>query len=290
MRAPRQAQALRTDKNERRRRAINAAPSFALRVFGIPHLADRVRLIHQALQVVDKALPAILGILVVAPDVDRLFRADLLAVAAEDAAKLVDLENQRVAVAFLVLAWHQLDAVRRTDCRTKSTRYAFRLSGLGRQHSVRAAPARRDWRFLLGILCRHSAVDVEEMLDREGHSLEGSPDIAHVADRALHNLHSDRHYLASRAAAAVMSRRGSSCRIRSISLGCIRPYAGLMIRPRSRIANNTITSPRFMEPRIAAYRSPGSIPAAERPSITAAMSTMYPRATGSMNFHPSDIS
>src|ERR1700687_3612536 len=131
MRAPRRAQALRTDKSERRRRASNAAPSFALRVFWIPHLADRVRLIHQALQVVNKSVPAILGILVVAPDVDRLLRANLLAVAAEDAAKLVDLENERVAVAFLVLAGHQLDAVRWTHRRTESTRYAFRFASLG---------------------------------------------------------------------------------------------------------------------------------------------------------------
>src|SRR6267143_5322404 len=103
MRAPRQAQSLRTDKNERRRRANNAAPSFALRIFGIPHLADRVRLIHQALQVVDKALPAILGILVMAAHMDSLFRTNLLTVAAEDAAELVDFEDERVAVAFLVL-------------------------------------------------------------------------------------------------------------------------------------------------------------------------------------------
>src|SRR6202022_3542109 len=291
MRAPRRAQALRIEKSERRRRVSNAAPSFALRVFGIPHLADRVRLIHQALQVVHKAVPAVLGILVVAPDVDRLFRANLLTVAAEDAAKLVDLEDERVAVSLFVFARHQLDAIRGTDSRTKSAGHAFRFSGFGGQHSVSAAPARRDRRFLLGILGGHPAVHVEEMLDRKRHSLERSPDIADVADRPLNNLHSDCHYLpASRAAVAVISRRRSSCRIRSSSLGCIRPYAGLMIRPRSRIANSMITSPRFMEPRIAAYKGPGSIPAAERPSITAAISTMYTSASGSMNFHPSDIS
>src|ERR1700737_3086367 len=114
MRAPRRAQALRTDKSERRRRVSNAAPSFALRVFGIPHLADRVRLIHQALQVVDEPLPAVFRVLVMPADVDRLFRTNLLTVAAEDAAEFVDLEDERVAVAFLVLARHELDAVRGT--------------------------------------------------------------------------------------------------------------------------------------------------------------------------------
>src|SRR2546423_2948167 len=275
MRAPMRARSPQTDKNERRRRASSAAPSLALGVFGIPHLADRVRLIHQALQVVDKAIPAILGILVMASDVDRLLRTNLLTVAAEDAAKFVDLEDERVAVPFLVLARHQLDAVRRADRRTQTAGDTSGLSRLGRQHAVCAAPARRDRRFFLGILGRDPTVHVEEMLDGERHPLERRPDIADVADRPLNNLHLDRHYLpASRAAVAVTSRRRSSCRIRSISRGCIRPYAGLMIRPRSRMANSTITRPMFMEPRIAAYKRPGSMPAAERPSITAAMRTM----------------
>ena len=73
--------------------------SLALRVGGIPHLADRVRLRHQPLEVVDETLAAVLGVLVVPADVDRLFRADFLAVAAEDAAELVDLEHERIAVA-----------------------------------------------------------------------------------------------------------------------------------------------------------------------------------------------
>src|ERR1700687_1462857 len=138
MRSRTRARSHRTDRSERRRRASNAAPSFALRIFGIPHLAHRLRLIHQTLQVVDEAFPAILGILVMASDVDRLFRTNFLAKAAEDATKLVDLEDERVAVALLVLARYQLDAVRRTDRRTESTGDTSRFSGLGGQHPVRA--------------------------------------------------------------------------------------------------------------------------------------------------------
>src|ERR1700694_5260060 len=193
MRGPKRARSLQTDRNERRRKEGSAAPSLALRVFGIPHLADRVRLIHQALQVVDKAFPAVLRILVVASDVDRLFRTNFLTEAAEDAAKLVDLEDEWVAVALFVLARHQLDAVRWADSRAKSTRDAFRLSGLRRQHPMRAAPARGDRRFLLGVLDRHSAVHVEKMLYCERHSLERCANVAHVADRPLHNLYPDCH-------------------------------------------------------------------------------------------------
>src|SRR6202521_4441601 len=269
------ARSLRTGRNERRRRASSAAPSLALRVFGIPHLADRVRLIHQALQVVDEPFPAVLGILVMPADVDRLFWTNLLTVAAEDAAEFVDFEDERVAVAFLVLARHQFDAVRGTNGRTKATRDASRFSGLGRQHPMSSAPAGRDRRLLLRILGGHSAVNVEQVLDRERHSLESRPDIAHVVDRALNYLDPDCHYLpASGAGVALLGRRRPSCRIRSISLGCMRPYAGLIILPRSRIMNNTMTSAMFREPSIAVYMSPGWIPAADRPSITAAMSTM----------------
>src|ERR1700749_66647 len=87
----------------------------ALRIDGIPHLAYGVGLRHQAFQVVDEPLTAGLGVLVVAADVDRLLRADFLAVAAEDAAELVDLEDERVAVALFVFTGDQFDAVRRAD-------------------------------------------------------------------------------------------------------------------------------------------------------------------------------
>src|ERR1700682_6103130 len=105
-------QSLRRDRNGKRRRANSAAPSLALWIFGIPHLAHGMRLIHQSLQIVDKAFPAVLGILVVAPEVDCLLGADFLTESAEDAAKLVDLENEGITIPFLVLAGNELDAVR----------------------------------------------------------------------------------------------------------------------------------------------------------------------------------
>src|ERR1700691_6050717 len=103
-----------------RREATRA--SLALRVGGVPHLTDRMRLRHQSLEVVHEPVAAVFGVLVVAPDVDRLFGADFLAIAAEDAPELVDLEHQRVAVALFVLARDQLDAIGRADRGTQSAR------------------------------------------------------------------------------------------------------------------------------------------------------------------------
>src|SRR5882672_3276851 len=214
------ARSLRTDRSGRRRTAGSADPSLALGVFGIPHLAHRMRLIHQPLQVIDEALAAVLRILVVASHVDRLFGANLLTVATEDAAELIDLEHEQIPIPFLVLSRNELDTVRGTHCRTEAARDTACLAGLGREHSMRAAPARRDRRFLLGILHGHPAVDVEEMLHGERHTPEGRADVTDILDRSLDHLDLDCHYLP---ASAAMGCRFSSClsnrRSRSISLG-----------------------------------------------------------------------
>ena len=76
----------------------------APRIGGVPERRHRMGLRLEPLQVVHEAAPAVLGVLEVHAHVDRLLGADLLAVAAEDAAELVDLVDQRVAVALLVLA------------------------------------------------------------------------------------------------------------------------------------------------------------------------------------------
>src|SRR5436309_2170475 len=81
----------------------SALISLAQGVGRIPEGRDRVHLGTQPLEVVHEAVAAVLGVLEVHPDVDRLLRADLLTVAAEDAAELVDLIDERVAVSFLVL-------------------------------------------------------------------------------------------------------------------------------------------------------------------------------------------
>src|SRR5579863_2405152 len=78
--------------------------SLALGVRRVPHLADRVRLGHQTLEIVHESVAAVFGVLVVAPDVDCLFGAHFLAIPAEDAAELVNLEHQRVPVPVFVLA------------------------------------------------------------------------------------------------------------------------------------------------------------------------------------------
>src|SRR6266850_6133140 len=100
--------------SSRAKRGICSSSSLTLRVGGIPHLAYRMRLRHQPLQVVDEAFARVLRVFVVPPDVNRLLGADFLTVAAEDATELIDLEHQWIAVPLLIFAGHQLDAVRRT--------------------------------------------------------------------------------------------------------------------------------------------------------------------------------
>src|SRR3989442_1270836 len=118
-----------------------AIDSLALGIRGVPQRRDRVGLRAQALQVVHEPVARVLGVLVVDAHVDGFLGADLLAIAAEDAAELVDLVDQGVAVALLVLARHQLDAVGGADLRAQAARYALRAPLLVGQHAVRAAPA-----------------------------------------------------------------------------------------------------------------------------------------------------
>src|SRR4051812_43510277 len=109
-------------------------------------------LCRQTLQVVDESRSAVFGILVVAPDVNCLFRANFLAIAAEDASELVDLEHKGIAVSLLILARYEFDAVRRAHGRTKPACDAFRLSRFSGQHAMRSTPTRRDRSFLFRIL------------------------------------------------------------------------------------------------------------------------------------------
>src|SRR5512138_508556 len=136
----------------------------ALGIGRVPHLAHRMRLRHQPLEIVHEPFAAVLRVLVVPPDMNRLFRADFLAVATEDAAELIDLEHERIAVALLVFAWYELDAVGRAHCRAETARDAFRLAGLGREHTMRATPPARDDLLLLRILRGHLLR--EEMVER----------------------------------------------------------------------------------------------------------------------------
>src|SRR5689334_6744877 len=141
MRPPRRRRSRRTDKSEKRRRGGSEAPSLTFRIFRVPHLAYGMRLIHQALQIVNEPFAAVLRVLVMPSEVDRLLGTNFLAVPAENATELVDLEHEWVAVPFLVLAGHQLDAVGGTHRRTKSAGNTTSLAGLGGEHAMRAAPA-----------------------------------------------------------------------------------------------------------------------------------------------------
>src|SRR5687767_2340891 len=108
-----------------------------------------MRLCHQPLEVVHEPFAAVLRVLVVPAHVNRFLGADFLAVAAEDAPELVDLEHQRIAIALLVLARHELDAIRRTDRWAQPARDALGFPVLRREHPVRPTPAWRERPFLL---------------------------------------------------------------------------------------------------------------------------------------------
>src|SRR5688572_27294350 len=151
-----------------------------------------MRLRHQALEVVDVSLAAVLRVLEMAADVDRFLGTDLLAIAAENAAELVDLEQERIAIALLVLARNQLDAIRRTDRRAESAGDALRLAVLGREHAMRSPPARRERLLLLRVFDRH-LVRVDEVLERARHALDRGADVTGLLDRPLEHLHSNRH-------------------------------------------------------------------------------------------------
>src|ERR1043166_5180902 len=147
---------------------------FAFRVRRVPQRRYGMRLRRQALEIVDEAVARVLGVLVVHADVNCFLRAHFLAVAAEDAAELVNLVNQRIAVALLVLAGNELDAVRGTDLRAQSARHTLRSALLVGEHPVRAAPARGERpvlrRFLLRVL--HGDLGPQQMAERQRHAFE----------------------------------------------------------------------------------------------------------------------
>src|SRR2546425_1393757 len=191
-----------TQKTTTVRCPVNQAiDSLALGVGGVPQGRDRVGLGAEAFQIVHEAIARILGVLVVHAHVDGLFGADLLAVAAEDAAELVDLVNQRIPVALLILAGDQLDAVGGADLRAQAARHALGPALLVGKHAVRAAPAtgNRPVRRapLLGVLHRH--LRPEQVLQREHHALERRPEVGGLLRGPLQDLHPDGHQAALRA-------------------------------------------------------------------------------------------
>src|SRR4051794_39520352 len=97
---------------------------------------------HQAIEIIDETLARVFRILEILSDVDRLDRTYFLAHAAEDAAELVDLVDNRIPISLIVLAGHQPNAIRRTNRRAQAARNALRTTVRMCRHDVRAAPAR----------------------------------------------------------------------------------------------------------------------------------------------------
>src|SRR5687767_11582324 len=195
-----------------------------------------MRLGAEPLQIVDEPVARVLRVLVVHADVNRLFRAHFLAVAAEDAAELVDLVNQGIAVSLLVFAGDELDAVGGTDLGAQAARDAFRAALLVGEHPVRAAPARGErpvlGRLLLGILHRHLLA--EDVAERQRHTLERRAQIRRLLGGPFEDLHADRHQAAS---------------------SCTAPPPETM-RPRSSHHTSTTSSTTFSPPSAPAIATP----------------------------------
>src|SRR6266404_3721896 len=119
----------------------------SLGIVRVPHLAHRMRLRREPLEIVNESLPAVLCVLIMPADVNRLFGTHFLTISTEDAAELVDLENEWIAIPFFVFTWHELDAVRWTHGRTEPTGDTLCLAGFSCQHSMRSTPSRRDLHF-----------------------------------------------------------------------------------------------------------------------------------------------
>src|SRR5919198_1881393 len=189
----------RTPKNQKNAKGLSDTGLLALRVRRIPQCRDRMRLRGQPLEVVDEAIARVFGVLVVHADVDRFLRAHLLAIAAEDAAKLVDLVNERIAVPVFVLARDQLDTVGRADLRAEAAGDAFGATLLVGQHAVRAAPARGErpvfGGLFLGVL--HRDLGTQQMAECQRHALQRGAQVGRLLRGPLHDLHADRHYAAS---------------------------------------------------------------------------------------------
>src|SRR5262245_49466791 len=184
-----------------------------------------MRLGGQPFEIVDEADARVLRVLVVHADVNRFFRADFLAIAAKDAAKLIDLVNQRIAMALLVFSRHELDAVRGTDLRAQPAGDALRSALLVGQHAMRAAPARRKrpvlGGLLLGIL--HRDLGSQQMAERQRHPLERRAQIRGLPGRPLHDFHADRHYAASCGIEPETIRPRSSHQTSAMSITRFRP-------------------------------------------------------------------
>src|SRR6267143_2517063 len=170
--------------------------------------------------------------------VDRFLGAHFLAVAAEDAAELVDLVDQRITVALFILARHELDAVGGTNLGAEPARHAFRPALLVGEHAMRAAPAGGQrpvlGRLLLGIL--HRDLGTQQMAEGQRHPFQRRAQVGGLLRRPLHDLHADSHQAAS---------------------SWTEPDT---MRPRSSQYTSAISSTRFNPPRAQAIPGPYSQP------------------------------
>ena len=147
-------------------------------------------LLHEAVQVVHEPLPGVFSVLEVNPEVDRFYRADLLAHPAEDAPELVDLVDNGIPVPLVVFSPHEADAIGGTDGGAKAAGHTLRPSIGMDIHAMSSPPTGREGRSFLRVL-EGDLIGINKMLEGQGHSLEGGTKIRRPGSlRASHDLDS----------------------------------------------------------------------------------------------------
>jgi len=129
-------------------------------------------LFHEPVQVVDEPVPSVLGVFEVNPDVNGLYRADLLTHPAEDAAELVDLVHDGISVTLVVFSPDKADAVGGTDRGAEPAGHALWPTVGVNLHAMGSTPTRGEIRSLLRVL-ECDLVGIHKMLEGQGHTLKG---------------------------------------------------------------------------------------------------------------------
>jgi hypothetical protein len=128
-------------------------------------------LLHETVQIIHEPLSSIFGVLEVDPHVDGLHRTDLLAHPAEDAPELVDLINDGIPVALIILPTHEPDAVRGANRGAKPAGHTLGSAVGVNLHPVGASPTRGEVGPFFRVLER-DLIRVYKMLEGQGHTFK----------------------------------------------------------------------------------------------------------------------
>jgi hypothetical protein len=107
--------------------------------------------VQELIGIQDEPVPAISDIFVALTKANGIHRTGLLAEAAEDASKGIDLVSDRIPLAFFGFTNFQIDALGRTDGDAQAAGHAGGFSLLVLVEVVHSSPALRDGLLLFGI-------------------------------------------------------------------------------------------------------------------------------------------